>query len=279
MEELSFTQEIKREIIEGQKNKEAINAFLSGFVRSNGSFEQNLVELKLRDSFVLNNIEKFLKRLKYDFEKVGKKIILSSDLFDINIPDKNLHSFFAGVFCGSGLISDVTKTSYHLSFYTRNKGWTQEIANLFSKYEIKFKVYKEREKYVAYIKKNDQILDFLRAIQAIKAFFKIQEIKIKRDLENNINRLNNIDMSNLMKVAESSIKQIEMINFILKKDLLSSFNENQILFFMMRLENPELSLNELSHLLFVQHGFYITKGGLNHWLIKLKKIYEQNKDK
>ncbi|UWV78053.1 hypothetical protein NWE59_03740 [Mycoplasmopsis felis] len=48
--------------------------------------------------------------------------------------------------------------------------------------------------------------------------------------------MNNIDISNLQKIANSSIKYIENINYILGNNYSNEFTENQLVMFRIKLE-------------------------------------------
>ncbi|TNK95164.1 DNA-binding protein WhiA, partial [Mycoplasmopsis pullorum] len=119
--------------------------------------------------------------------------------------------------------------------------------------------------------------DFLAAIGAKKSYFELQDIKINRDLDNSINRINNIDFSNLTKSVKSSLNYSKMINFVLENNIEHLFSAEQLIFFDLKLNYPESSLQDLSLILSENHNIFISKSGLNHWLIKLKQVYKMYK--
>ncbi|UWW00821.1 DNA-binding protein WhiA [Mycoplasmopsis felis] len=170
-------------------------------------------------------------------------------------------------------VSHKNSTSYHLEIKTNYKEHTEQIIEKLNEYDFDFHLLKRKEKYYAYIKKLDNLLDFLSTISAKKSWFILQNIKINRDLENTSNRMNNIDISNLQKIANSSIKYIENINYILGNNYSNEFTENQLVVFRIKLENPWISLEDLSKRLEVEHNIIISKSGLNHWFRKLNLFF------
>ena len=105
---------------------------------------------------------------------------------------------------------------------------------------------------------------------ASKAVIKFEEIRVIRDMSNNINRKVNCETANLNKTINAAISQIEAIKKIKKhnkfKDLTDELKEIAIL----RQENPDASLVELGQMLKKPIG----KSGVNHRLKKLEKIAE-----
>ncbi|WAM03177.1 hypothetical protein ONA22_05415 [Mycoplasmopsis cynos] len=92
-----------------------------------------------------------------------------------------------------------------------------------------------------------------------------------------MNRINNIDFSNLQKIANSSIKHIDNINYIFENNLMDYFNDDQLMFFRLKIENPWLSLNDLVRMQIQQSNTIVSKSGANHWLRKLDKIVKEHK--
>jgi DNA-binding protein WhiA len=118
-----------------------------------------------------------------------------------------------------------------------------------------------------YIKDGEGISNFLALIGANKAVLAYEDIRIIRDIKNNINRKVNCETANLNKTVSASVVHVDDIKLIMK---LKKFEElpdylKEIAY--VRLENPEVSLKELGELLENK----ISKSGVNH---RLKKIHD-----
>ena len=105
------------------------------------------------------------------------------------------------------------------------------------------------DKYMLYIKDGEGISNFLALIGANKAVLAYEDIRIIRDIKNNINRKVNCETANLNKTVSASVVHVDDIKLIMK---LKKFEElpdylKEIAY--VRLENPEVSLKELGELL------------------------------
>ncbi|MCU4706945.1 DNA-binding protein WhiA [Mycoplasma sp. CSL7503-lung] len=277
----SFSWTIKKEIINNITKTKEIKSFLYGLYFSNAIEKEDFQIITIKNNYILNKVVSRLNKLKITIYKILKNKIYISNQEYKKIIDKKweekLTSFFAGVFCGGGSISDKNSTSYHLEISTHSNENTEMIIKKLNKYDFNFQILKRRNRYLAYTKKIDELLDFLSAIGAKKSWFELQNLKITRDIENVSNRINNIDISNLQKIANSSIKHIENINYIFENNLMDMFNDDQLVFFRIKLENSWISMNEIVKKLEQEHNIVITKSGLNHWLRKLNNIVLDHK--
>ena len=108
-------------------------------------------------------------------------------------------------------------------------------------------------------------------MSANNAVLYYEDIRIYRDHKNMTNRLNNCEQANVDKVIDASKKQIEDISLI--KDFIGldgvSDKISEVIFY--RLKYPDVSLNELSHIMSSETGKSITKSGLSH---RFRKIHE-----
>ncbi|KKB27080.1 Cytoplasmic hypothetical protein [Mycoplasmopsis meleagridis] len=274
---MNFSLEIKYEIIKKQKNNEQIINFLNGFIVGKANFDLNQnILLIIKDNYIKEKIIAFLKQLKYEYIVEANNLVIKSYNSVLQKNITKLSSFFAGIFCASGTISNLTKTSYHLSLSSPNEIFIDDIKEKLNSYSFGFNKYHYQKKYYLYIKKQEKIADFLKAIEAIDSFFKFEDNIIQRDYENNNNRLNNIDYSNIEKIAKAHNEYLQNIEFIEKNKLQYHFNERELIFFKLIKENYGDSLNAYVEAL-AEKGIIITKGGLNHWIIKLRKVVKSYK--
>ncbi|EGV00144.1 hypothetical protein MCSF7_01751 [Mycoplasmopsis columbina SF7] len=276
---MNFTLEVKNEIINKQRQLSKIEDFLKGFLYGKGLFDlnQNII-FTIKNKNIRQKIIAFLELLKKNFVQDKINILIFQHQFNLDNKIKNLSSFFAGLFCASGTISNLETSSYHLEISSFYESFIDQVIEKLNNYDFNFQKIYRKQKYVIYIKRQEKIADFLKAIEATNSFFKFEDSKIQRDYLNNINRINNIDFSNIDRIASANKKHIENIEYMYKNNLIHKFNENQLKVFQLFLENPGESLQSMVDIL-NDNGFNISKSGLNHWLIKLNKIVIENKIK
>ena len=95
-------------------------------------------------------------------------------------------------------------------------------------------------------------------------------MKMIKEVRNNINRTTNFETANLSKITGSSSEHIKAIKKIIRHKKLESLPENLKEIAKLRLENPYVSLKELSNLCEKP----VSKSGVNHRLKKLIEIAE-----
>ncbi|EIE41265.1 hypothetical protein MCANUFG1_02920 [Mycoplasmopsis canis UFG1] len=282
---LSFSSKIKKEVIINAKKEQENYFFLKGVIFANSQEDDDYYILNIKNDYIKGKILAKLEKNKISFvtrPEWKHKILIDKNnfVFDDDFDYKEyLTFFFSGVFVGSGSISGKDSTSYHLEISTLSEEKSNLIKEKLNSYDFNFNILRKQKRFVLYIKKVDELLDFLSAIGAKKAWFELQNLKIHRDKDNVLNRINNIDFSNLQKIADSSIKHINNINFVFENNLENLFTEDQLVFFRLKIENPWFSLNDLVNEQSKETNKIITKSGANHWLRKLDKIVLEYKNK
>ncbi len=182
-------------------------------------------------------------------------------------------SFLRAAFLTGGSISDPEKT-YHLEIATHNRMCAELIRDLLKEYGINVKIITRKGNYVAYIKEGENIVDFLNIVGAHGALMELENVRILKDMRNNVNRIVNCETANLEKTVNASVRQMENIRFIQSTIGFSKLPENLVEIANMRLEYSEASLKELGEMLHPRLG----KSGVNHRLRKLDEIAEQIRD-
>ena len=119
-----------------------------------------------------------------------------------------------------------------------------------------------------YIKSAEQIKNLFAFLGASLAVLNITDLMISREMINNTNRRTNCDMGNVSRQIEATMKQIEAIKILQKKNVLSTLKQELQLTAKLRLEKQDMSVIELANLLGV------SKSCLNH---RLKKLIELSK--
>lgn len=290
---MSFSAEVKEELskITNLANKDEVKAELLGYLlTSNISIENTQVKYSTENQYNINRFGKLLSNLgyiNYKIEIQGKifnitcdKIDLSEITYDNDIYIYNIEwiykkdqlekSLVRGSFMGSGSINN-PKNKYHLEILLKNVKNIEYILNILEKYNIHFKILENKN--AIYTKDGEEISKFLALIGASSAVLRFEDIRVYRDMRNNVNRIVNCETANLNKIAITAAKQINAIKLIRKKGKFDSLSENLKEIANLREKNPEASLLELGKMLKNPIG----KSGVNHRLKIIEKIAEELK--
>jgi len=182
-------------------------------------------------------------------------------------------AFLRGSFLGSGSVSDPEK-GYHLEFVASTQEFADGLLNILSEYDIKARDIKRKEAFVVYVKEGDSIIKLLTMIGAYSSILELENIRISKDMKNNINRAANCEAANYSKTVDASIKQIRAIMLLKEKGELEKLSPSLLTVAEARINNKFASLSELVGVL----GGKIGKSGLNHRLRKICEIADKISD-
>lgn len=200
------------------------------------------------------------------------------------IPDEETKKcFLKGAYIGcatssiklSELGSQKPTTGYHVEFSSHKKEFLEDLAKILEFFNISSKIVTRKKIFVLYLKDSETIKDLLAIVGAYQSVMELSDEMVKRELRNTINRQVNCINANINKTVEASLKQIKAINFINKKIGLDSLPEDLQEVAVLRLANPQESMEELLELSTIK----LTKSGLNHRFRRILKIAELLKDK
>ncbi len=179
-------------------------------------------------------------------------------------------AFLRGVFMTSGSVNDPLK-GYHLEIVCDNNDRADFIENVMSDLDIDSKVISRKKYSVCYIKDGTMIVDMLNIMGAHISLMNMENVRILKDISNNVNRRVNCETANINKTVSAAVRQIQDINYVIEKKGISYFPENLRELAEARLEEPEASLKELGEKMNPPLG----KSGVNH---RLKKISDMAED-
>ncbi len=183
-------------------------------------------------------------------------------------------AFLRGAFLGGGSISSPEK-NYHLEFVSSKEQHIDTIHKLLKHFSLMGKMIERKGHFVLYLKEGEQIVDLLNIMGAHHALLALENIRILKQMRNNVNRIVNCETANLSKTVKASMRQVEMINFIDKRIGIQYLPERLRDIAIARLKYPEASLKELGEHLNPQVG----KSGINHRFRKLEQIEKKLKMK
>ncbi len=174
----------------------------------------------------------------------------------------------------SELGSRLPTTGYHVEFASHHDIFLQGICDILKYFNINSRIAIRRKIFVLYIKDSESIKDLLALLGATKCVLDLSDEMAKRELRNTVNRQVNCINANINKTVEASLKQIAAINLINKKVGLESLPEDLQEVAVLRLANPQESMEELLALSTIK----LTKSGLNHRFRRLLKIADLLKE-
>lgn len=179
-------------------------------------------------------------------------------------------AYLRGAFLGSGSVSDPEK-GYHLEFVHSKEEYAMSLRDLINQFNMDSKIVMRKNNYVVYLKEGAQIVDLLNIMGAHMALMELENIRIVKEMRNNVNRLVNCETANLNKTVSAAVRQVDDINYVNRTIGLSALPSNLEEIALHRLENPSASLKELGEKLSPPVG----KSGVNHRLRKLSEIANQ----
>lgn len=186
---------------------------------------------------------------------------------------EDAHAYIRGAFLGGGSINDPEK-NYHMEFVANNEDYAYELSELINSMGFNSKIVARKNNFVVYLKESEQISDLLAIIGATNAMFALQNIKIMKEMRNNVNRIVNCETANLSKTVDAAVRQVENILIIQKTIGIRGLPENLQELAILRLEYEDMSLKELGEMLHPPLG----KSGVNHRFKKIEEIANRHRD-
>ena len=179
-------------------------------------------------------------------------------------------AFFRGAFLGAGTISNPEK-SYHFEWKAEDDQLPGTLRKLLEKAELPYHVYTRKGQSVVYLKGAQQISDILAAMGAAQSVLSLENIRAGKQLRASVSRAASCDEHNGEKALDASLAQMDAIKRISLKIGLFTLPPALQQIARLRLEHPELTLQELGEQLDPPVG----KSGVNHRMRRLMAIAEQ----
>lgn len=213
-------------------------------------------------------------------------IINEHGMFDNPIDNQELttqspeakRAYLRAAFLAGGSVNHPKTAEYHLEIYSKDSDQIVFIQQLMNYFDLNAKITKRRQGFIVYLKDAEHISNFLQVAGAQNSLFQFEDIRIKRDFNNSINRIMNCDIANEKKIfiaANEQLKDIEIIETFIPEH---HIDEKMKMVMNLRKEYPESSLLDLTHTYEELYKESISKSGLNHRLIKIKQLAEQIKE-
>jgi conserved hypothetical protein len=309
---ISFAQLAKEEASRAPWNDEGKRALLSAFIRLNGflrltggeeglevasesasiakTIYQYLHELYgVEPHFAYTRSAGFLKRVVYHV-LVGKDASdllndLQVDFFAPSFPKSLLTSseavaaYLCGAFLAGGSVNDPSSSNYHLEIALGDESYAKALQKEWNKaanHQFNSKIVQRRKQYVVYLKRSDEISDFLILIGAKEACLQFENVRVDRDFANVDNRLRNIDTANYGKTLKAAERQVAEIHYFEKTLGFDRIDNPKLKALMqLRLSHPDATLEELRGFFSEELNTSISKSNVNHLFRYLDQEYKK----
>jgi hypothetical protein len=297
---VSFTQKVKEELCSIPFSDEHLRAFLAAFIKVNGhlTFKEGKSSIVCKTEnakiakFIYHSIDRiygitprfsyskemnFKKRVTYsviidegdyiigDLEisfldgKIAKNIVLNDDM---------ISGYVSGAFLAAGSVNSPKNSNYHLEISLNDESYAKWFSKLIVKYKGGYfepKVVQRRNNYVVYLKKAQQVVDFLSMIGCVDKTLEFESIRIDREYSAIGNRLQILDSANYEKTTSAAKKQIKEIRIIdAALGIENVQNKKQQVLMKLRLDNEDLTMFELAQKMSEELGEEISKSNINH---------------
>lgn len=248
--------------------KEHFNIHSKLMVKKSNSLKKNNIYMVVIDEEM--GVRELLKETGI-FKEVDGGITLDYRIDEKMVEtDNEKRAYIRGAFLGGGSITNPEK-NYHLEFVTHSEEYAHDLCELINSCGLNSKVIQRKNSFIVYIKEGEQIVDILNIMGAHSCLLELENIRIMKEMRNNVNRLVNCETANLSKTVNAAVRQVESIKLIQSKIGLKRLPQNLREIAELRLEYPDESLKELGEMLTPPVG----KSGVNHRLRKIEKIAEE----
>jgi DNA-binding protein WhiA len=305
----SFTSLVKEEIITKPFSDQRLRALLAAFVKVNGRYlitnKATSLDIKTENAklakFLYLTIQKlfhagtrfaytrpmrFAKRVTYhvlidtDADNVLEALGLSFEnqmtMRQLLKNEDEIAGYLSGVFLSCGSVNDPESSNYHLELASIDEALLEEVLHLLLRLKntvFGFKMTKRRHQSVLYLKRSDQIADFMILLGATDSTLEFENVRVARDFANSDNRWQICETANMKKTISSAQEQIENIEFLDKVIGIDNFpSEKMLALARLRLEDDSASMSELSNLLSKQLGYPVSKSNINHLFRAIKQL-------
>jgi DNA-binding protein WhiA len=216
-----------------------------------------------------------IKILTY-FGYTGKELSLRINLSNLEQTNNDCCSraFLRGAFLVCGSVTDPEK-DYHIELSVTKAKLCDDLLQIIDDIGLKAKKIIRNNSYVIYSKDAESVEDFIGTMGANNAFLTVMQTRAMKNIKNQINRRANFESANMSRSIEAGLKQVAVIEEVLKKISLDDMTEDLSALCKLRLENPELSLDEIGKMMVPE----LSRSAVSRRFKKLEKIAEEIKAK
>ena len=178
-------------------------------------------------------------------------------------------AFLRGVFLAGGSVNKPI-SDYHLEMVSDNEELIKLVQKTMQRFSLNAKVVDRKGSFIVYLKEGNAITNFLSLIGAHHSLLEFENVRVVKDMRNNVNRIVNCETANLNKIVKAALRQIACIKYLEASNRLVTLPDKLREAARLRLAHEELPVGELAALCEED----VSKSGFNHRLKKLEKLAE-----
>lgn len=237
------------------------------------------IELLVRKKMRLKKNNVYIVRIPNQVQEVLSQLYIISEGFQFAAKiDKALiknncckRAYLRGAFLAGGSVNNPEGSSYHLEISSMYEEHCQSLVQLANRFKLNARCIERKKGFVFYIKEGEKIIEFLSLIRAHQALLRFEDVRIMKDMRNSVNRIVNCETANLNKTIGAAVRQLDNIRLIQRELGLESLPEKLRVVAEIRLQHPDINLQEVGDLL---HGA-VSKSGVNHRLRKIDELADK----
>lgn len=205
----------------------------------------------------------------------GQQFLAETGLIRVDeIPDADIfrsrderRAYICGAFLGGGSVNH-PQGDYHLELVTQSAAFARVLVKMLKTFKLTGRIVERKNDYIVYLKDGESVAELLRVMSASVAVMEFENVRIMKDMRNQVNRVVNCETANLQKTVDAAWEQLQDIECIRRHQPLSDLPPKLREAAELRLAHPDASLRELAAM--AENG--ITKSGLYHRYRKLAKL-------
>ncbi|MDE7313850.1 MAG: DNA-binding protein WhiA [Eubacterium sp.] len=179
-------------------------------------------------------------------------------------------AFLRGAFLAGGSISN-PKKSYHFEIVCCGQAKAEQVREQLGCFGLDARIVSRKKHEVVYLKEGSQIVDALNIMGAHTALMDLENVRIIKEMRNDINRIVNCETANINKTVHAAYRQQEAIRYLSRQGLLKELPRQLQEIAALRMEYPQATIQEL--------GGYccppVGKSGVNHRLRRLEEAAQK----
>ncbi|MBQ8790777.1 MAG: DNA-binding protein WhiA [Ruminiclostridium sp.] len=275
---MSFATEIKNELCKNESDKNQLRLLCMGAVFAMNEDGEKL-SFRTECKKAADYIEQAMLQIKLPCRKsvfdIRGKTLYSVELSKASVvggipdcsDDDAFGIFLRGVFLVCGGAGDPEK-GYQLEIFLHDEDKCRRLLSMIEEHGMTAKLSTRRGSSFLYIKESEKISDILTFMGAMMQAMEIMNIKIYKEVRNNVNRSVNCESANLDKTVAAANIQADDIEYIFAVKGRGYLSEELLKVADIRLENRELSLSDIGAMLEPP----ISRSGVNHRFRKISEI-------
>lgn len=157
--------------------------------------------------------------------------------------EKQKRAFLKGVFLSCGSIANPER-SYHLEINC-SEALAETTCDLLESFGIHAGITPHKGHFVVYLKDSEELSDFLRLVGAHHSLMDFENVRINKEIRNDVNRQVNCETANLNKTVDAASRELEAIAYLRKTGQFDKLPEDLKKVAALRENYPDESTTEL----------------------------------